>query len=465
LGFPGRGLFPILSPIVLFVFLETLVAAQALTAYRDHLFTVAQMQQRGTGEGLPFVWHFGLWGDIFIISPLAAHVAGRYFLRWLRDYRSLISIATGCALASLLSWAYTHSNILSVHIQNHELTAAGELHLGYMALTLAIFTQFLFFTKHDSIGLLRTTSVLLLIQVFIGTHMVLGILDLNYPLGWYLDRPLKSLFGWAIVCATAIVLAWQNFGKKLFVDLPLDLLEFFTGIDPRSDEGYLKFLSFTCSLTLATTYFFELLETEWQKGKSWAALLLLFVIATKYALSRISVKQELAIGKSLYPPDRLPDSLKLEDRAKITSQVVLFMVLYMVLGFVADYIIVASAILTAIACGDLLTRFLLRKKVDATFSDVRYSPLESDRDYQTIVRRRYVAKWYLDGLPHLKKEMLVIAGCAIAFGLSAYGYAHNLNLDFAAYAVLIATQVLNEVVTVWWRVDRFLRLKPLESPS
>src|SRR5260221_1833844 len=75
--------------IIAFAILECLAAVQALLAYQDHFFTVAQMRSRGISQGLPFVWHFAMWGDSLVISPLAAYVIGQYHRRW--SLRSLLA--------------------------------------------------------------------------------------------------------------------------------------------------------------------------------------------------------------------------------------------------------------------------------------------------------------------------------------------------------------------------------------
>jgi hypothetical protein len=67
---------------VAFIGLECLVALQAFLAYQDHFFTASQMRQRGVAYGLPFIWHFGMWGDFLVISALAAYLIGRYRVRW-----------------------------------------------------------------------------------------------------------------------------------------------------------------------------------------------------------------------------------------------------------------------------------------------------------------------------------------------------------------------------------------------
>jgi hypothetical protein len=452
--------------IITFVLLECLVAAQALLAYQDHFFTVAQMRGRGINQGLPFVWHFAMWGDFFIVSGLAAYVIGRYIGRW-RLHWILVSLAVGSISAVILSWTYTFSGIPEAHVQDYRLTAAGIVHLVYMAIALAVFTQFFFFTENISVRLLRVVSVLLFAHVFVGTHMALGILQLVHPLGWYPAQPLKSVFGWIIVGAVGLGLAWRNLGivsarksaGDFFVNILFVIFEFLTGQNPRTAEGYLKFLDYICGILLTTSYYFKLSWSGLQQGRDWMPLILLFIIALKYLLSRISVTQELAIGKSLFPPERVPDNLQSKDRLTITLQVIGFMALYMLLGWNADHIIFASAIMTTVAFSDFRTGHIIRKIIVRIFSDTKYVPLPTERNYQNILDRRAVVRWYLFGLPHLWKEAACIVGCAIACGISIYGYFDNADLDFSAYAILIGTLILNEIITIWWRIDRYLRFK------
>jgi hypothetical protein len=249
---------------------------------------------------------------------------------------------------------------------------------------------------------------------------------------------------------------------RFFINIVFAVFEFLTGVDPRTTEGYLKFLDYVCGLVLTVAYFRELLKLEWQQGKNWLPLILLFIFAVKYGLSRISVTQELAIGKSLFPPERIPDDLQLKDRRAITVQVVLFMALYMLLGLVADNIIAVSAIMTVIACGDFRTRDLINENIRQRFSDHSYAPSPKKKDYRAILARRDVARWYLFALPHLCKELLCLVGCATAFGLAIYGYLNGSDLSLPAYATLIGTQVLNEIITMWWRVGRYFRLKAIK---
>ena len=211
-----RRSFAVVPAGIAFVCLEYLVALQALLAYRDHFFTVSQMRERGIDQGLPFVWHFAMWGDLFIVSGLAAYLTGRYFARW-RFRRMLASLVLGFMVATALSWLYTLSAMPEAHIQNHRLTAAGVGHLFYMAIALAVFTQFFFFTEDIPTRLLLLVSVLLFLHVLIGTHMVLGVLKIIHPLSWYPPQPLTSVFGWTTVGAVGLGLALRNFGGRFNV--------------------------------------------------------------------------------------------------------------------------------------------------------------------------------------------------------------------------------------------------------
>lgn len=208
----GVHSFSLTASILAFVSFESLVAAQAFLAYHDHLLTVAQMQQQGIAQGLPFSWHFGMWSDFLLISPLAAYLIGRFFAFWQWHWIST-SLTLGFLSAAILSWTYTFSNTPQAHVQNHALTTVGMVHLFYMAYALATFIQFLFFTPGVAARQFRAVSVLLFAHVVAGTHMVLGLLTVVHPLHWYPDQPLKSIDGWVTVAVVGLGLLWRSFAR------------------------------------------------------------------------------------------------------------------------------------------------------------------------------------------------------------------------------------------------------------
>ena len=445
-----------------FLFLECLVALQAWLAYRDQFLTVAQMQGKGIHLGLPFAWHFGMWGDLFIVSPLAAYVVGCYSSTW-RLRWVLLSLAFGVAAAIILGWSYTLPDIQEAHAQNHSLTPTGVVHLVYTALVLAVFTQFFFFTENISPQLLRIASVLLIAHVFFGTHMALGLLNLFYSFDWYPAEPLKSVIGWGIVLTVVVGLIWRNVGNAGMYSAVVFVYMFLTSEDPRPLEGHLKLLNRVSDLSISITYLFQLFRIGLESGRDRLSLVLLLLIAIKYFFSRVSVKQELEIGKTLYPPGNIPDDLLPKTRFEITVRVVGFLVLDAVPGSVSNHIFWASLILTIIACNDYRTRDDISSNVLRTFDDPKYLPSEGEKNYQSIMEKRKVARWYLSDLPTREKEGLHAIGCFAAWCMTMYGYYFSdTNFDFAAYTTLIFTLAFNELVTLWWRIGRFRRLLAID---
>jgi len=195
--------------LIVFALLECLVFLQAFLAYQDRFLTVSQMRQGGIDQGLPFLWHFAMWSDLVIISPLATYLVGQYYRRW-SLLSMLVSFGIGLVSSALLHRLYSLSGMPEAHVQNHALTAAGMIHAIYMCIAFAVFIQFFLFTKDIAPWVLRVVSVLLLVHVFIGTHMLLGLINIAFPQDWYPAQPLRSIIGWATVATLAAGLLWRN---------------------------------------------------------------------------------------------------------------------------------------------------------------------------------------------------------------------------------------------------------------
>src|SRR4051812_12850106 len=181
--------FPTLRPrlssgLATLALLECLVLAQLLFAYQDSFLTVAQMRARGFNQGLPFAWHFAMWGDLFVISPLTAYLVDRFHPQWSRP-TVILSLAVGFISSAVLHWSYTFAVFPEAHVIGHALTGAGVIHIFYMGLAIAIFVQFFLFTKTVPALSLALVSALVFVHVFVGTHMVLGLINRAYPQEWY----------------------------------------------------------------------------------------------------------------------------------------------------------------------------------------------------------------------------------------------------------------------------------------
>jgi hypothetical protein len=473
---PERKSFASAPAIIALIFLECLVASQALLAYQDHFLTVSQMREQGINQGLPFLWHFGMWSDLFIISTLAAYLIGRYSSCW-RLHRILASLAIGLISAGLMSWLYTFSGMPEAHVQNHHLTAAGVVHLVYMAIAIAVFIQFLFFTEGISDRLLRFVSVLLFIHVFVGTHMALGIITLIYPLDWYPAHPLTSIFGWGTVAAVGVSLALRNFELSRYLlllkktawyarDAAIWLFEqllYWTNQSTKTAEEYLKFLNFLSSF-LAAGFFIHVIwsriSSPYRSGK-WLpfvfsnegpALVLIFLFAIIYFSSRHSAKNELKIVPTLFPRGDIPDEWQPKERAFVTLTVFGFLALYIALVLFVDYITIVAFCMLAISCIDYRTRYLINGRMGQYLSAERYAPRIGENDYDIIQRRRTAVKCFLFDKPHLRKEAGRITGCGVALGIAVFSCAYSVEwLRILAYVVLIGTLITNEIVTHRWR--------------
>ena len=397
----------------------------------------------------------------------------------------VVPLAIGLFSAGVMSYLYTLSGMPEAHVQGHHLTLAGQVHLVYMAIAVAVFIQFLFFTDEISPGLLGLVSILLLIHVFVGTHMLLGIIKLNYPLKWFPAQPLGSYFGWITFGAVAIGLAERNFGLGIilwFVDLKY----------PEKDEDYLKLLDFICKV-VNRGYFTFVAGLALGRGDSYWSIVLIIMLGLVYYLSRLSVWQELGIGRTLYPPDphRVPSELQMKERAKITLEVLIFMLAYVAAAWTAHCILAVSLLMLVIACIDFNTRREINQKTRKYFADQKYSPHVGEADFKGIMDRRTKAERFLFDRPHLRKEAMRIAGFASAFAIANFAYFSNVqNVSFGkylmdafycavyrtadgtnklailGYIVMILTLVINECVTLHWRVVRdidFGRLKINES--
>ncbi len=246
---------------------------------------------------------------------------------------------------------------------------------------------------------------------------------------------------------------------------------FWTVQDDRSAEDFLKLLDSICGW-LAPVWFAGIVISRLIHSNDFAnrdfvslvlheglPLLLIALFGLIYFFSRHSAKKELAIGKTLFPPGRLPNDLQLNDRIMIAAQVFGFLGLYMALAYFADYITVVSFCMFAIACIDFNTRRQINRRMRRYFSDPRYAPLPNEREFKAIQDRRDVAAWFLFRLPHLWKEAGRVVGCGIAFGISIWGYVEGGQWQYnLAYTVLIVTLVINEIITLRWRSERDRRL-------
>lgn len=461
---PARALRAWLG-IAAFYLLEGLVGLQAWLAAQEHFLTATQMQAHGVAAGLPFLWHFGMAGDALIISPLLAYILGAYFQQW-RGWSWIVSLLLGCAAAAALNWSYTLAAMPGVHVRDNHLTSAGSVHAIYMAMALPVFLQFYFFTPEVSARLMRFASLLVLVHVFFGTHMVLGIISMLHPLEWYPEKPLKSIPGWVTFGALATGLLVRNLGMARLRRIGgavagwlYRMYVYWTGQDDRTTEGFLKLLDNACGWTgplfLAKVLYDDITHSETLQN-GWLTIVLAGTFCTIYFFGRHSVKRELLIAKDLFVPGNVPDDYATNKSRLVTGLLVTaFVVLYCAIVWYADYIWAVAPIMFGLACNDYRTRAHINENFRRYFSDPKFAVPPDYKGYAAILAKRRVASWFLFELDHLAKERARAAGCALAALIAAAGYLHGSQITTNwAYGVLITTLVLNEILTGWWRYKR-----------
>jgi hypothetical protein len=177
------------------------------------------------------------------------------------------------------------------------------------------------------------------------------------------------------------------------------------------------------------------------------------IIGVVYYLSRHSAKVELALSEELFPAGHMPKHwIVPTDPVGITISVIFFFALYVGLAWMSDRIRIVSGLMLAIACIDFNTRRLINVRVDTYFN--QYEPHPEDDDYKLIRERREVIRKYLHK-PHLWKESARAGGCAVAFAVAMSGSRS------VAYLILMATLIVNEIVTWKWRAERDRAFRPL----
>lgn len=197
------------------------VLMEGCLAYRNGMLTPAQMSAKYPDwRGLPFITHGGMWGDVFIISPLVGLIVGTYGGGW-----TLVQIVTmlgiAMALSGVMHWTYVQTPFPdSLAWKGEGITAAGWLHVIYMGVAFAIIGLLYFCTPSPNPPLVLLTGLLLSIHVIIGTHIPLGVFNELEPMEWcpsFLAPPT----GYVVIVAWGILIAMTMFAVGVSAGLLL----------------------------------------------------------------------------------------------------------------------------------------------------------------------------------------------------------------------------------------------------
>ncbi len=197
---------------VVFLMLQALVLVQVPLAWADGFLTVSDMQQRGYPAGLPLVWHFGVWGDLLLISPLTACVIARYVSQW-SVLQICIVILVSISITAFLGWFYTTGSLPGSHAHDHQTTLAGLAHLIYMAGVVTVFGLFYLCTR-ASVQAALCVTLLVVAHVFCGAQLAIGLLKRFIHLPWYPHQPLHDPTAWGQFIAVVMFCAWCSWHMR-----------------------------------------------------------------------------------------------------------------------------------------------------------------------------------------------------------------------------------------------------------
>ncbi|MCC7500706.1 hypothetical protein IT396_02790 [Candidatus Nomurabacteria bacterium] len=180
-----------------------LIVLMVYSAHQDSWLTVRQMKMMGDAQGLPLIWHMGIWSEALFITPLLGFITWRYGVQWGPGYWILASIA-GCTISIGMHMTYVHDKIQGALGGNGHITVATVLHGIYMAAALAILFLFFFATRGVESKHAIPIMWFLMLHVIIGTHTVLKI----WAPKWFPSMP-------AVDQPTAFVWGGSAFGLLL----------------------------------------------------------------------------------------------------------------------------------------------------------------------------------------------------------------------------------------------------------
>ncbi len=182
-------------------------------AYIDHTDRLWRMRRYHSHGSLSFWGHGGMWGDIFLISPLLAVWMSAFSPIWfdrVQAVNTVLVMGLGLILSVLAHvwYVWNSEHTTSVHASRRRLTTAGMVHLFYMGLGFAGIIKFYFLTGHSliSFGLAIVSSIVIGIHVPLGTHFLKAFIKL-------VDgdaTKMKSREMWGTILTVWALLIWRT---------------------------------------------------------------------------------------------------------------------------------------------------------------------------------------------------------------------------------------------------------------
>ena len=181
----------------------------AIAAWFGGMLTVTQMQKSGHQEGMPYLYHFGVWNDFIVIHLWAAAMLAIYAQAWL-DYLGPWLILVYTILICLSTWAneaWVSGPDIQAHGHHGKLSLVGNLHILQMAIILfAIVMAAASILLGEVPWELATGSFcLVLAHICMGDHWPLRLFSVRWTKPWPYNRLAPFLgVSYAVLMAAAL---------------------------------------------------------------------------------------------------------------------------------------------------------------------------------------------------------------------------------------------------------------------
>jgi hypothetical protein len=149
-----------------------------VAAWSINMHTATAMQRRGIHTGLPYLWHFGMWSDVFLVHPLCAYLAAKYGHEWVLAWLWFM-VPNGLVAALILQcYVWPSNKTKESQVMDGKVTVAGYVHIPQATIIISILFLALMtlvngrMELHDAI----ISLVVVALHMFIGTHIPLKML-------------------------------------------------------------------------------------------------------------------------------------------------------------------------------------------------------------------------------------------------------------------------------------------------
>lgn len=191
-----------------------LIILQGIFAYIDGYLTRGQMIMRhgySAYSGYSLTEHGGMWADVFIISPLVAHITGTYRFAYMSWWSILILIGA-VTITICAGYGYRQASVQNpeAHCHNGKTTMAGWIHGIFAAPTIWILVLFYFTPASPQVSKndLVTASTLLTPFFFMGVVKWNRWWFLNFGNGNFGIDQFQTFAGPMIVWTVTILRLW-----------------------------------------------------------------------------------------------------------------------------------------------------------------------------------------------------------------------------------------------------------------